>query len=81
MLRRPNYPGVVDDLVHPFTTTVYPSCDYSQQGNAPRDKAHYISNWFLGSDNEFAALQWPPQSADLSPAEHLWDFVEPGFGS
>ncbi|MDF4345884.1 hypothetical protein P3386_23865 [Vibrio parahaemolyticus] len=29
-----------------------------------------------GYDNEFTVLQWPPQSPDLSPIEHLWDVVE-----
>ena len=26
--------------------------------------------------NEFNVLQWPPQSLDLNPIEHLWDVVE-----
>ena len=58
-------------------TTVYPSSDgYFQQDNAPRHKAQITSNWFPERDNEFTALQWPPQSLDLNPTEHLWNAVE-----
>ncbi|MDW1568538.1 hypothetical protein R7D93_25440 [Vibrio sp. YT-15] len=34
------------------------------------------SSHHLKHDNEFTVLQWPPQSPDLSPIEHLWDVVE-----
>lgn len=27
-------------------------------------------------ENEFTVLQWPPQSPDHNPIEHLWDVVE-----
>lgn len=29
-----------------------------------------ISNWFLKHDNEFTALQWPPQPSDANPIEY-----------
>ena len=39
-------------------------------------KAQISSNWFLEHHNEFSVLQWPPQSPDLNPTEHLRDVVE-----
>jgi len=57
--------------------TVYPSFDgYLHQDNAPCQKAHINTNWFLEHDNEFTVLQWPPQSPDLNPIDHLWGVVQ-----
>ena len=39
-------------------------------------KTKVVSNWFHEHDNEFSVLQWPSQSVDLNPVEHLWDAVE-----
>ena len=39
-------------------------------------KATFVSNWFHEHDNELSVLQWPYQSLDPYPIEHLWDVIE-----
>ena len=66
------YLSTVADHVHPFTATMYHSSNgYYQHDNAPCHKAKVVSNW-----SHEHVLQWPSQSTDLNPIEHLRDVVE-----
>ena len=42
--------------------------------NALMHKARYIQKWFVKIGVE--ELDWPAQSHNLNPIEHLWDELE-----